>query len=174
MSKPAQPSKQSKVYMDTNVILEAHRTSCWRGMANFYDVQIVEEIDRELDKQNPADSRWIEVDMVKLRLCVAVHKVSQEMVAMIELASSRVGDIHPGERDLLAFARLDKSAWLLTAGDRGAVKAACALGMTERLRTLEGLASQAGIQPKLALNYHYTNKWLSEVKTEYLLESSLS
>jgi hypothetical protein len=46
-------------------------------------------------------------------------------------------------------------------------RTACALGLDDRLRSLEELAHACGQKPKV--EEWFTKKWLSKVKTEYLL-----
>ena len=81
-----------------------------------------------------------------------------------------LNQIDAGERHLLAYvAAQDKNALLLTTGDRAAVRAACALGLDDRLRSLEELAGACGQKPAVA--EWFKKKWLSTVKTEFVLDS---
>jgi hypothetical protein len=89
------------------------------------------------------------------------------------MASTRASGIvalDAGERDLLAHvAAKTKDAWLITTADRAAVKTACALKLDGRLISLEELASQCGQKPKL--KEWFQKKWLSNVRSEFLLDS---
>jgi hypothetical protein len=84
------------------------------------------------------------------------------------LASPPADELDPGERELLAHAMGRKDEWLASCADRAAVKAAFALGWIDRVVSLEALARAAGARPQL--KFHFTNRWLSDVRTAFLLE----
>jgi hypothetical protein len=61
-----------------------------------------------------------------------------------------------------------KDEWMFVCADRAAVKVAFAMGWIERVVSLEGLARAAGARPNL--KFHFTERWLSDVRTAFLLE----
>lgn len=65
--------------------------------------------------------------------------------------------------------RLD--AWIASCSDRAAVNAALELGLEDRFVSPEAMARGAGARP--ALRHHFTDGWLSGVRTEYKLEKGL-
>jgi hypothetical protein len=101
---------------------------------------------------------------------VTVHAVTAADVLNATVKASNLAAIDKGERDLLAWAAAQNpNALLLTTGDRAAVKAACSLKLDGRLCSLEELAKQCGLSPKL--NLWFTKDWLGSVKTEFLFDT---
>lgn len=163
------PSRQI-VYVDTNVVIEAVDTGCWAALLNKFDVRTVAEVRRETRAGNRLIKSYVEVDQAEFDAKVIVAEVTKVQLAEAQLRNPLLNKIDPGERHLLAYVvTQDKNALLLTTGDRAAVRAACALGLDDRLRSLEELASACGQKPEVA--DWFTKKWLSKVKTEFLLDS---
>ncbi len=163
------PSRQI-VYVDTNVVIEAVDTGCWGALLNKFDVRTVAEVRRETRAGNRLIKSYVEVDQAQFDAKVIVAEVTKVQLAEAQLRNPLLNQIDPGERHLLAYVvTQDKNALLLTTGDRAAVRAACALGLDDRLRSLEELASACGQKPAVA--DWFTKKWLSKVKTEFLLDS---
>ena len=161
------PSRQI-VYVDTNVVVEAVYTGCWTALLNKFDVRTVAEVRRETQAGNRLIKSYVVVDMAQFDAKVTVMEVSKVQLAAAQLRTPLLSQIDPGERDLLAYVvAQDKNALLLTTGDRAAIRAACALGLDDRLRSLEELAGACGQKPAVA--DWFTKKWLSKVKTEFLL-----
>jgi len=113
---------------------------------------------------------YVKVDAAQFDEKVTVNKVSKIELAAAQLRAPLMAQIDAGERDLLAYvAAHNENALLISTGDRAAVKTACALGLSDRLRSLEELAQNCGQKPKV--NEWHTKKWLSRVRTEYLMDS---
>ena len=165
-----QPARQI-VYVDTNVVIEAIDCGCWKALLNHYDVRTVAEVRREAQAGNRRIKSYVVVDDALFDSKVTVVEVTNTQVAAAQLRSRLMTQIDPGERDLLAYVAVqDQNALVLTTGDRAAVRAACALGLAERLRSLEELAGDCGQKPAVA--DWFTKKWLSKVKMEFLLAST--
>ncbi len=163
------PSRQI-VYVDTNVVIEAVDTGCWAALLSKFDVRTVAEVRREIQAGNRLIKSYVLVDKAQFDAKVTVAEVTKVQLAAAQLRTPLLNQIDPGERHLLAYvAAQDQNAWLLTTGDRAAVRAACALGLDDRLRSLEELAGACGQKPAVA--DWFTKKWLSKVKTEFLLDS---
>jgi len=164
------PLLRQVVYVDTNVVIEAVDTGCWAALLDKFEVRTVAEVLREIQAGNRLIKDNVVVDMAQFSAKVTVVEVNQVQLAAAQLRTRFLGQIDPGERHLLAYVTAqDKNALLLTTGDRAAVRAACALGLGDRLRSLEELATACGRNPKVAA--WFTKKWLSKVKTEFLLNS---
>ena len=164
-------SPRQIVYVDTNVVIEATDTGCWTALLERFDIRTVAEVRRETQAGDRRIKKYVVVDKNLFDAKVTVTDVTQLQIAEAQLRTPLIAQIDEGERHLLAFvAAQDKNALLLTTGDRAAVRASCALGLADRLRSLEELARTCGQKP--ILNEWYTTKWLSTVKTEYLLESN--
>ncbi len=163
------PSRQI-VYVDTNVVIEAVDTGCWAALLNKFDVRTVAEVRRETQAGNRLIKNYVVVDKTQFDAKVTVAEVTKVQLAAAQLRTPLLSQIDPGERHLLAYvAAQDKNALLLTTGDRAAVRAAGALGLGDRLRSLEELAGACGQKPAVA--DWFTKKWLSKVKTDFLLDT---
>ncbi len=145
--------------VDTNVILECHRTGSWRALAGGYTVETVE--DCVLETQTGFQRRRPErlIDGAELRASLsAVHEVSGRERA--ELAV-RVPDValDRGEASLWAHAAHRNDAWLLCGPDKASLRFGIRLGYRERLVSLERLIEDAGHRPSPALKEPYTRGW---------------
>jgi len=161
------PARQI-VYVDTNVVIEAIDTGCWKALLNQFDIRTVAEVRRETQAGHRRIKSYVVVDKDLFDEKVKVFEATSVQIAAAQLRTRLMAQIDAGERDLLAYvAAQDKNALLLTTGDRAAVRTACALGLDDRLRSLEELAHACGQKPKV--EEWFTKKWLSKVKTEYLL-----
>jgi len=98
---------------------------------------------------------------------VHVHTPTAAQLAAAGVTAPMVLTVDAGERTLLAWCFAQPDALLLSTGDRAAVNAACRLGMQDRLVSLEELANRIGVRPRLPRQF--TAAWLSEIRSEYLL-----
>ena len=163
------PPPKPIVFVDANVVIEAHRTRCWPALAARYDVRTTRECWRELSRGDPRDSDYVPVDLKALAGQVSVHDATTAMLAAAAARAPQCALIHRGERELLAWvAAQTGEVLLLTTADRAAVKAACRLKQASRLVSLEELAEQIGERP--AVRGWFRKRWLSQVRTEVLLE----
>lgn len=163
------PPPKPIVYVDANVVIEANRTRCWPALAARYDVRTTRECWRELGRGDPRDSDYVPVDTASLANQVGVHDATTAMLTAAFARAPQCALIHRGERELLAWvAAQTGEVLLLTTADRAAVKAACRLKLESRLVSLEELAERIGERP--AVKSWYSKRWLSQVKTEALLD----
>ena len=105
------------VFVDTNVIIEAHRTAAWAALAGAYRVETVEDCVTQTQtgyQQRPRE-QWIDVGDLRDSL-VAVHEVEDRERAELAL---RVGTIalDRGEESLWAHALGRSGAWFLSGPD---------------------------------------------------------
>jgi predicted nucleic acid-binding protein len=164
------PAKCQVIYVDTNVIIEATRTNCWRAILNRYDVHTVAEVRKEALRVPSDKSDYVPIDGKLLDAHVSSSEVTTLEVAQASTKAAGLAVLDAGERDLLAHvANLPTGAWLVTTADRAAVKVACQLGCADRLVSLEEMADKCGQKPKL--REWFTKKWLSNIRTAFLFES---
>ena len=151
------------VLVDTNVIIEGHRTATWPALAGAYDIETVEDCVTETQTgyQSRPREQWI--DIAPLRESLAkVHDVTD--LERAELAV-RVGGIalDRGEESLWAHALGRSGAWFLSGPDRASLRAGVRLGFRERLVSVEELLEVAGRRTRSELKRAYTEKWLRGV-----------
>ena len=158
--------------VDTNTIIESHRSGSWRALAGGYGVETVEDCVTEtqtgFQRRRPEQS----IAGGELRTSLAaVHQVGDRERA--ELAV-RIQDIalDLGEESLWAHAlgRGESDRWVLCGPDRASLRCGVRLGFRDRLVSLEGLLDGVGHRPKVGLRRQYTRGWLDRVLTEIVLE----
>ncbi|HYW12819.1 MAG TPA: hypothetical protein VE871_12715 [Longimicrobium sp.] len=162
------------VLVDTNVVLEAVRTRCWNAVTGGLRVETVEECRDEAlrgDRGRPGYQPVSEQDLARIR---AVHPVSALERATFAMAYPEAQNMDAGERDLFAhvFGRVARgdAVWILCSSDKACVRASVALGWHERMHSLAMLAAAVGATPRPPLLDHHSERWLSNLRTEYLLK----
>ena len=149
--------------MDTNVILEAHRTGSWRTLAARYQLETVE--DCVIETQTGAGNRRPEqrIDEAVLRGALRlVHAVSPLERAQAILRDERLAMLDNGERALWSHALGRTDAWVLCGPDAASLRIGVRLGLRDRLVALEGLLADVGFKPRTPLRRNYTKTWHAE------------
>lgn len=157
----------SIVLVDTNVIIEAHRTGCWKPIAQYFELHTVSKVIEETQTGYQNRSEESQIDEADLRSTFSVIVDVTET----ERVSFNISHDHPslddGEKDLLIYAEsLSAPAWLLNSPDMAAVRFSHQQGWTDRLVSLEAMTSHIKARLKEDLRLNYTERWLSEKKTK--------
>jgi hypothetical protein len=159
--------------VDTNIIIEAVRTRCWNAISTHFAIETVEKCYEEALTGDPLRPGYVTVDPVQLRKgLVRRHDVTDLERAQLALRVAEASALDAGERDLFAHALARKDAWVASCADRAAVNVALALGWEGRVISLERLVQAAG--SRSGLKRHFTEAWLSEVRTAYKLGRALT
>src|SRR5207249_5970818 len=117
---------------------------------------------------DPGRAGYVEVDAETLRDGLkGRHGVTNKEKARLALACPGADGLDVGERELFAHALGRADAWLASASDRAAMRAALTLNWEERFHSLEALAKAAGARP--TLRDHFREKWLSILRTDHKL-----
>lgn len=160
------------VLLDTNVIIEAFRARCWNAVTAHFCVETVEKCYEEALTGDPARPGFVQVGAEQLRRGLrARHAIADAARTVLALKLAYPDALDAGERDLLAHAIGRSAVWIASCADRAAVNAALELGLEGRFVSLEAMAHAAGARP--ALRHHFTDAWLSRVRTEYKLDRGL-
>ena len=161
------------VLVDTNVILEAHRTGSWRALAGGYRVETVEDcvIETQTGFQRRHPERQIDEKVLRASLG-AVYSVGNRERA--ELAV-RIHDIvlDLGEASLWAHALSRTDAWVLCGPDKASLRCGVRLGFREQLVSLEGLLGDAGHRTRTTLHAAYTSRWHERMVGEFVLAEGI-
>jgi hypothetical protein len=164
-------NQDSIVLLDTNVIIEAHRTGCWAQISDFFNLHTVEKVIEETQTgfQNRDPELWIDEGPLKASFAVVAP------VSAVDRVNFNMTYGHPslddGEKDLMVYAEsLDvESIWLLNSPDMAAVRFAHNAGWRDRLVSLESMARRLKIRLHENLSDNYTENWLVDKKTKILL-----
>jgi len=150
-------TRQTRVLLDTMAIVEAHRVACWNGLTGYFSAETVEECVVESATGNENSRCPIPVDLDTLRTRVTVHPVSDEMLAALRLAAKGVF-LDAGEEHLLAFTAASSDVYVICSADGACMRVAKALGILDRLVSLETVAEKVGHRG-LPLRVNFTEKW---------------
>lgn len=168
---------KTRVFADTNVILEALRTNCWTALSNQFAVETVEKCIEETLTGNPDDPRHIPVPPSDLHAGLADrHPVTRKDIASLVLAHPACATLDDGEKHLFAwlFANnlLPAAAVVVSTADKAALVASHKLGWLDCVVSLEHLARSAGVgRANLdALALQYREDWLTNIKTKIRLD----
>ncbi len=161
---------ETALLVDTNTILESHRTGSWQALAGGYRVETVEDCITET--QTGFQLRRPEQSIVasELRASLsAVYRVGdRERVELLVRIQGIALD--SGEEALWAHALVRDGGWFLCGPDKASMRCGVRLGFRERLVSLEELLADAGHRPRTALERNYTKKWLDGVLADFFLE----
>lgn len=158
------------VLVDTNVVLEAHRTGCWSTLAQYFALHTVGKVVEETQTgyQNRKPEEWIDEGALRASFAHIAH-VDDEARAEFNMRHGHPA-LDAGERDLLIYGgALGAPAWWLNSPDMAAVRFAHAIGWTDRLVSLEAMVSHLRARLREDLRGNYTERWLSVKKTDLLL-----
>ena len=164
------PDRQSPVLVDTNVIIEAHRTRSWRALSRGWRVETVEACVAETQTGFQSRRKEETIDVAELRdSLAAIHPVSVHERAELALRKGSIA-LDEGEDALWAHALGRGDSWLLCGPDRASLRCGLRLGHRERLVSLEDLLLRVGHRPSTELRPAYTKIWHGRVVGQIYLE----
>ena len=163
------PPHAGSVLVDTNVIIECHRSSSWRALAGGYTLETTEECvtETQAGRQNRRARQQIEETGFRQSLH-AVHSVSDREFAELMLCGHGIG-LDRGEESLWAHALERRDTWLLCGPDRASLRCGVLLGHRDRLVSLEHLLIGIGQRPRSRLKTAYTEQWHRRTMNELVL-----
>ena len=165
--------KQSQVVLvDTNVLIEAHRTGCLASLANYFSLHTVETVVTETQTGHQNRSPEETIDLIKLKSHLAHIEAIAEAQRAAFYLDYPAAALDPGELDLIIYAgSLSKNAevWFLNSPDMAAVRHAHTRNWLDRLVSLEAMVSHISARLSEPLRRNYTEKWLGERKLNLLL-----
>ena len=160
------------VLIDTNTIIECHRTGCWSALAGAWPLETVEEC--VIETQTGALNRSAKQQIEEAALRKSFVRINAP--TPLQLAGDaflRGPFLDPGERHLWAHAIARSDAWMLCGPDRASMKFGVVNGMRGRLVSLERLLTEAGFRPRLPLKRHFEDSWLRQIISQYLFDGPL-
>lgn len=159
------------VLVDTNVIIEAHRTRCLALLSNYFELHTVDKVVEETQTgyQNRRPEQNIDLQELRAQLR-HVETVTDAQRAQFSLDHPNV-TLDPGERDLLIYAKGFKSSdvWLLNSPDMAAVRYAHQQKWIDRLVSLESMNAHLKGRLSESLRENYTERWLSQKRMQLAL-----
>ena len=161
--------RRGAVPVDTNVIIEAHRTRSWRALTGGCRVKTVEDCVAETQTGFQRRRRELQIDAGELRDTLkAVHSVGNRERAALAVRIPGIA-LDTGEASLWAHASGRDDAWVLCGPDRASLRCGVRLGYRDRLVSLEELLGDVGHRPRTALRTAYTMRWHERTLGELIL-----
>lgn len=158
-----------RVFVDTNVIIEANRIGCWSAICSRFSVETVEKCFEEAcTGKNGLDANRLRDELT------AIHEVSEEEIAFFALSHSNIA-LDDGELHLLSWIKSQAAQGvfkiLLSTADKAAVRGAHLINQLDSLVSLEALSKSSGVSSDQmkSIAMHYRSNWLSHLKTQILL-----
>jgi hypothetical protein len=153
--------RTNPLLVDTNVILEAHRTSTWKALAGGYGVETVEACVVETQTGFQQRRPELQIDEKELRAKLReVHDVTKMQRAGVLVKSQGIS-LDPGELDLWAHAIEREDAWILCGPDIASLRFGIRAGFRDRLISLESLLQGVGLTAK-GIRANYSEEWLKK------------
>ena len=157
------------VLVDTNVIIESHRTGAWRALVGGHRVETVEDCVTETQTGFQLRRQEQAIAVSELRASVAaVHAVDNRERAELAVRTQGIA-LDRGEESLWAHALGRDDGWLLCGPDKASLRCGVRLGFREQLISLEELLEGVGHRPRIALKQHYSKRWLNRALGEMVL-----
>lgn len=128
---------KSRVFVDTNIILEAFRTNCWTALCDRFKIETVEKCIEEALTGNQLNPRYIPVD----------------------------GELHLFAW-LNSHESLPDALILISTADKAAIISTERLGWIDSVVSLEKLLERSGITKAQMNNIarHFRDEWLNDIK----------
>lgn len=160
------------VLVDTMIVIEAVRTGCWNAITGQRAVVTVEECAAELRRGDPSMRGYVTVTQQDVAR-ITVEPLPAAAAAQLRLAYPAVDGLDPGERDLVALATTLKGEFGLCSCDKAAIVAAHALGLLDRVISLEALADSVGARPNPRVRAQFTDARMGQWRTSLLLGGAI-
>ena len=162
----------SIVFVDTMIVIEAVDTGCWNAITGRLRVATSMECAEELRRGDMWGPRYVPVAEGDIGRA-SVRDVPLEAKVALRLRYPDAHRLDAGERDLLALAVDFTGPFELCSCDKAAVSAIHALGYSDHLVSLEGLARRVGARPRRTFRRQYTEQAMRSWKTALLLGQPL-
>jgi hypothetical protein len=160
------------VLVDTNTIIDAHRTGAWIALSSGYQLETVEECVTETQTGFQRRKPEEQINAKELRSQLkAVYGVSDLQRATVALQSDGIA-LDPGEQALWAHALARNDAWVLCGPDKASLRFGVRMKCRDRMISLERLLTEAGRSAK-GLDEKHTTKWLDRVLGEFVIDEAM-
>lgn len=150
-------------------IKAAHDLRCWNALRQTFQIRSVAICIQEATQVNRDGHQLVARTDAEIAEEITISPVTDQMRMALEFRIGLRADVHKGERDLLAYAITLRDAWWLCGPDNGTVRAMKVLRIFDRMISLESIAAASGHRAPMP-SKHYTERWLSDHRTQALLE----
>ena len=172
MAREAVLRKQVRVFLDTNVLIEAFRIGIWPIIGQNFSLETVEKCIEEALTGDPGSRGYVRIDPKRLKGGLhCIHRVDKLMLSDLMISHPYCAGLDDGELHLFAWlyakARNGSDQLLISTADKAAIYAANQLAWLDSVVSLQELASSAGVNRRQTnlLAAHHKTKWLENLKT---------
>lgn len=147
------------VLVDTNAIVECHRTGSWKAVSRRYRLETVVQCARRICQGGHRRSKQGQIDQARLVASLnAVHEVSERELAELALRTCGI-HLAGDEAALWAHALGRDDDWVFVSSDAAGIRCGVRSGFRHRLASLERIFRDVGHRPKKPLRAHHTEEW---------------
>lgn len=158
------------LYVDSMIIIECVRTNCWNALTGQYQVETVEKCRDEVLAGDLYSPGYVEVNIDHLNEDkININCVTNQQRVKFNLEVKNSEGIDDGEKDLFSYLYQKAGSWITSCSDIAAINIALSVGWKDKLIALDTLIQKTGENPNPKLKDHYYDKWLSVIKTKFLL-----
>lgn len=165
-----------RVFIDTNIIIEAFRINCWPALAAHHKLETVQKcVEEALTGDANRDSHVSIKPQKMVSGLVSRHTVDKLTLATFALEHPECAGLDDGELHLLAWLKQNNPSGLtkilISTADKAAIVATHRLQWLDSVISLEELARQAGVARDriTSLAKHHKKAWLDKLKTSLRL-----
>lgn len=164
-----------RVFVDTNIIIEAFRINCWMSLCSSYAIETVEKCIEEARTGNPETHNHIKINDEKLYKGFADrHKANSLDIATLIDEYPNCQGLDDGELHLFAWLHAQKilpnPQLIISTADKAAIRAANEIGWIDQIKSLEELLQGSDKTKIKLLRQHFSVAWLKKIKTDFLLD----
>lgn len=162
------PQPGSLILVDTNTIIEAHRTRSWAALSQRYRLETVQECFAETQTGAQGRRAQANIDRVTLRASLqAVHVVPDVDILAVDILEGAILD--DGEKELWAHAIKRPDEWFLCGPDQASMRFGFDNRMRQRLVSLEEMLAAIGHRTAIPLATQYQKRWLDNLLSDWAL-----
>lgn len=149
--------RQRPLLVDTNLIIEAHATGCWKALVGAYNIETVEQVVQETQTGKQRREREVDINEAELRAKVQVHQVSRDELHHVDTNGG--AGLDDGEKHLWAHALTRTDAWILCGPDTASLKFGYEQSCKDRLVHLEAVLEEIGMKFPKNARPHFGRHW---------------
>ncbi|MFT4926823.1 MAG: hypothetical protein ACI8WB_002922 [Phenylobacterium sp.] len=160
--------------LDTNVIIEAHRTGGLSAICGGFSIHCVEKVIEETQTGHQKRKPEFNINENLLRdkfTCIVTIDEDDVEDAMEDLEGFET--IHAGEQHLISYIAnsmiQNDNVWFVSSPDSAAMKVMVKAGWKDNIVSLEKAYNIIRFRPQKPLEDHFKTKWTSERITFHIL-----
>lgn len=158
--------RKAAVLVDTNVLIEAHATGCWRALCGHYAIETVLKCSEEAQTGRIRLDRKVVIPDRELRETLRwIEPITEPETISVDLLDGE--GLHAGEKHLWTYALRRPGDWVLCGPDKASLRFGYDQGLRQRLVSLEELLKPINVKARPSVRRHFTRSWHIDTMTEF-------